>query len=88
MTDKSREYGSLNDGAAYCPTHGRYNGAGAGCPICVFEESISGAGAGGISRIQRCPVCGEMSLFWYRCSNHCECLNLECKLRQAEAPEY
>ena len=77
-----------NAGSTYCAKHRRYYKADAVCPICIYEESPPGRKIEGITRIQKRPVCGEMSLFWYQCSNRHECLNIDCKLRYAEAAEY
>ncbi len=89
MTDKSGKYPpGPNEGSPYCSQHRRYYSADAECMICRYEESTPRRSSQGMPRIQRCPVCGEMSLLWYQCSNQCECLNLDCKLRHAEAAEY
>jgi len=89
MSAKEGEYSpGQNTGSAYCSKHRRYYSLDTGCPICVYEELALGHKEEGTPRIQKCPVCGEMSLFWYQCSNRCECLNIDCKLRHAEAAEY
>ena len=86
MTDEPEEPLIVDNGAStYCLKHRRCYKADAGCPICAFEEGAAGGEGGVARRVQRCPVCGEMSLFWYQCSNRCECLNLDCKLKCAEA---
>lgn len=74
-----------NRRSTYCPRHRRYFDANAGCPICWYEESTLKHRSGSVPRIQKCPACGEMSLFWYQCRNQMECLNTECKLGQSEA---
>lgn len=77
----------LNSGkerSRYCSKHRRYYRSDVGCELCVYEESNLGRIGGNIERLQRCPECGEMSLLWLQCSNRCECLNLNCKLKFAE----
>ncbi len=89
MTGKEGEYLPEHyAGSAYCSKHRRHYIAVAVCPICVYEESSPGRKIEDATRIQKCPVCGETSLFWYQCSNRYECLNIDCKLRNAEAAEY
>ena len=83
MADDSRT-GAMGP-SSYCVRHRRYLRPGAGCPICWYEESARKQKKGGTPRIQKCPACGEMSLFWYRCRNQWECLNIKCKLGQSEA---
>ena len=31
-------------------------------------------------KLLRCPGCGEMTLFWDKCTNQGVCLNFNCKL--------
>ena len=89
MTETEGEYApAQNAVSAYCARHRRYDNANAVCPICVYEEYSPRRKIDNITRIQKCPVCGEMSLLWYQCSNQYECLNIDCKLRYAEAAEY
>jgi hypothetical protein len=70
--------------AAYCARHRRYYRAHSECPICRYERAMERANES-VPRIRKCPVCSEMSLFYYQCSSRCECLNVSCKLAQAEA---
>jgi ribosomal protein L32 len=34
----------------------------------------------GTPKLQKCPACGEMTLFWDKCTNQGVCLNPNCKL--------
>ena len=86
MANMEDRYSSeQKEGSAYCCKHRRYYRPDVGCPICRYEDSMLSHKGRGIPRIEKCPVCGEMSLVWYQCSNRCECLNLECRLQQVEA---
>ncbi|HEY48621.1 MAG TPA: hypothetical protein G4O13_01075 [Dehalococcoidia bacterium] len=86
MDARSSKHPSGQDkGSRYCPKHRRYYGADASCPICKYKESAFKKRGINAPRVQKCPVCGEMSLFWYQCSNRFECLNIDCKLKQSEA---
>ncbi|MBE0481792.1 MAG: hypothetical protein IBX68_12565 [Dehalococcoidia bacterium] len=85
MEKKSGWRSSKRDETVHCAAHRRYFSAGAGCPICAFERlHLRQNPAADIPRLQKCPVCGETTLFWYQCSNRCECLNVDCKLKLAE----
>ena len=76
--------GASDERSEYCASHRRYFKAGGGCELCTYEQEGQARRSVNAPRLQRCPVCGEVSLLWYQCRNHGECMNLDCKLADAE----
>jgi len=73
----------------YCKLHRRYYPHGTLCPLCnQGEPSNPSAETTPPHRIQKCPACGQMSLFWYQCASRGECLNLDCTLTARDPAGY
>lgn len=76
------------DPSLYCKLHRLHYPDGTICPICP-QSRLTGLSAKiPPHRIQRCPACGQMSLFWYQCASRGECLNLDCTLTAREPADY
>jgi hypothetical protein len=49
-------------------------------PMPAKKGSSPGEKKKGPSHLQKCPACGEITLFWDKCTNQGVCINSKCKL--------
>jgi hypothetical protein len=65
---------------AYCSKHRQYYRADVGCQLCGYERLNLGQSQDGESpSLEKCPECGQTSLFWNKGDNLHKCLNPKCR---------
>ena len=63
----------------YCYIHKRYYDINFGCQLCQLQNYPLILSKNVSIKLEECPRCKELSLYWNEKTQHYECLNLRCE---------